>query len=56
MTAYVKMGSGRATCRICGKKILKDQVAIEITGYQLSRQVHGDPKDCDRISFEDRRD
>ena len=46
----VKMGSGRAICRACGGKIKTDEVAIEIRAYQVTRQVHGDPKDCNRMT------
>ena len=46
MVAVVKQGTGRAECRVCGQKIKKEQVAVEIRGYQFSQQIHSEPKDC----------
>ena len=48
----VGFGTGRATCRICEKKIEKGQVCIIFGGkvgiYSLSCQVHSNPKECDK--------
>jgi len=46
MTAVVKPATGRAMCRVCGEKITKGQIAIELIGYQFSQQIHSEPKEC----------
>ena len=46
MGAIVKQGTGRAKCRVCDQKIKKEQVAVEIWGYQFSQQIHSEPKEC----------
>ena len=46
MGAIVKQGTGRATCRVCGEKITKEQIAVELWGYQFSQQIHSEPKEC----------
>jgi hypothetical protein len=46
MVAIVKQGTGRAQCRVCGEKIKKEQIAVEVCGYQFSQQIHSEPKEC----------
>jgi len=46
MSAIVKQGTGRAMCRVCGQKIGKDQIAVEVMGYQFSEQIHSQPEHC----------
>jgi len=46
MGAIVKQGTGRAICRVCGEKITKEQIAVELWGYQFSQQIHSEPKEC----------
>jgi len=46
MVAIVKQGTGRAQCRVCGEKITKEQIAVEVCGYQFSQQIHSEPKHC----------
>jgi len=46
MSAIVKQGTGRAMCRVCGQKIMKDQLAVEVMGHQFSEQIHSQPDHC----------
>lgn len=46
MGATVKQGTGRAKCRVCGEKITKEQIAVEVWGYQFTQQIHSEPKEC----------
>ena len=46
MVAIVKQGTGQAQCRVCGQKIKKEQIAVEVCGYQFSQQIHSEPKEC----------
>lgn len=32
--------TGKALCQDCRKPILKDEIAVEYYGYQISKQVH----------------
>jgi len=47
LTAKINTSTtGRATCKLCNKKIKKGQTAIIISGYMTEGQIHSDPKDC----------
>jgi len=50
--ALITNGTGRATCRICYKKILKNQKQILFSGYRFRQCVHSDYRDCskDRVN------
>jgi hypothetical protein len=47
MTANVSLGSGRAQCKICDKKITKGQSQIVMAAWRSSGSVHGNPWECD---------
>mgnify|MGYP003110108004 FL=1 len=42
----VGMGTGNATCRVCGKIITPEQSNIKLVGYRVSGQIHSNPFDC----------
>jgi len=42
----VGMGTGNATCRVCGQIITTEQSNIKLVGYRVSGQVHSNPFDC----------
>ena len=49
MSFGINLGTGRAYCRFCRKPILKGQICIKVSGYQLSGQVHYNPEDCEYL-------
>ncbi len=42
----VGMGTGNATCRVCGQIITAEQSNIKLIGYRVSGQIHSNPFDC----------
>ena len=42
----VKLGTGRAMCRLCFQPIFKGQPAIYVAGYRANGQVHALPEHC----------
>jgi len=50
--AVVKISVGKATCSICGKKILKGYREIKFIGWNHSECVHESSVDCDFIKRE----
>lgn len=40
MPIYIKEGSGRATCKVCGNKIKREEISAEIYGRHFSEQYH----------------
>jgi len=43
---FTALGTGRATCRLCLKKIEKNVPCVKAFGYRTAGQIHLRPDDC----------
>ena len=48
MAFYTKKGTGRATCKFCGNKILKGEVDLIINDYRIEWHIHSSAFDCNK--------
>ena len=48
LSVEVRQATGKATCKICKKLILKGNKVIVVTGWRTEGQVHNDPEECNK--------
>lgn len=46
LNVVLRLGTGKAKCKLCGKLIEKEEVCIYVSGYQTSCYIHRDKNRC----------